>query len=210
MAVIRDVMPAFELFQPASVEAALELLDRYGSSAWVLAGGLDSFDWLKDRIKRPERRRRSQRDRGAQRNSANRRRPRDRRDDDADRGRAASGHSAALQHPVESRGGRGVAANPESGDHRRQCLAGHALLVLSRGLVVLSGRRQHLLRGHADRNQPRARDPRRRSLRGREPFRHLAGTDRTPGGDGHSKPRRRARRRRPRNTSSVPASTSLA
>src|SRR6187455_843924 len=53
MAVIRDVMPAFELFQPTSVDAALELLDRHGSSAWVLAGGLDSFDWLKDRIKRP-------------------------------------------------------------------------------------------------------------------------------------------------------------
>jgi xanthine dehydrogenase YagS FAD-binding subunit len=53
MAVIRDVMPAFELFQPASIDAALELLDRHGSSAWVLAGGLDSFDWLKDRIKRP-------------------------------------------------------------------------------------------------------------------------------------------------------------
>jgi len=51
--VIRDVMPAFELFQPASIDAALELLDRHGSSAWVLAGGLDSFDWLKDRIKRP-------------------------------------------------------------------------------------------------------------------------------------------------------------
>jgi xanthine dehydrogenase YagS FAD-binding subunit len=46
-------MPAFELFQPASIDAALELLDRHGSSAWVLAGGLDSFDWLKDRIKRP-------------------------------------------------------------------------------------------------------------------------------------------------------------
>jgi xanthine dehydrogenase YagS FAD-binding subunit len=53
MAVIRDVMPAFELFQPASIDAALELLERHGSSAWVLAGGLDSFDWLKDRIKRP-------------------------------------------------------------------------------------------------------------------------------------------------------------
>jgi xanthine dehydrogenase YagS FAD-binding subunit len=46
-------MPAFELYQPASIDAALELLDRHGSSAWVLAGGLDSFDWLKDRIKRP-------------------------------------------------------------------------------------------------------------------------------------------------------------
>jgi xanthine dehydrogenase YagS FAD-binding subunit len=53
MAVIRDVMPAFELFQPASVGDALALLDRYGAEAWVLAGGLDSFDWLKDRIKRP-------------------------------------------------------------------------------------------------------------------------------------------------------------
>ncbi len=54
MAVIRDVMPAFELFQPASLQDAQALLDRYGSGAWVLAGGLDSFDWLKDRIKRPQ------------------------------------------------------------------------------------------------------------------------------------------------------------
>jgi xanthine dehydrogenase YagS FAD-binding subunit len=46
-------MPAFELFQPTSVDTALELLDRHGSTAWVLAGGLDSFDWLKDRVKRP-------------------------------------------------------------------------------------------------------------------------------------------------------------
>src|SRR4029434_2029338 len=52
MAVIRDVMPAFELFQPGSIDAALDLLDRHGSSAWVLGGGLDSFDWLKDRIRR--------------------------------------------------------------------------------------------------------------------------------------------------------------
>src|SRR5258706_559435 len=54
MAVIHDVMPAFELFQPATTEDALALLGRYGSDAWVLAGGLDSFDWLKDRIKRPK------------------------------------------------------------------------------------------------------------------------------------------------------------
>jgi len=53
MAVIRDVMPAFELFQPASTADALSLLDRYGADAWIFAGGLDSFDWLKDRIKRP-------------------------------------------------------------------------------------------------------------------------------------------------------------
>ena len=52
MAVIRDVMPAFELFQPANVNDALTLLDRHGSNAWILAGGLDTFDWLKDRSKR--------------------------------------------------------------------------------------------------------------------------------------------------------------
>src|SRR5713101_1824225 len=54
MAVIHDVMPTFELYQPASVADALNLLGRYGRDAWVLAGGLDSFDWLKDRIKRPK------------------------------------------------------------------------------------------------------------------------------------------------------------
>ena len=52
MAVIRDVMPAFELFQPANVNDALTLLDRHGSNAWIMAGGLDTFDWLKDRSKR--------------------------------------------------------------------------------------------------------------------------------------------------------------
>src|SRR6202158_5134597 len=54
MAVIHDVIPAFELFQPTSVDDALALQARYGAKAWVLAGGLDSFDWFKDRIKRPE------------------------------------------------------------------------------------------------------------------------------------------------------------
>jgi len=54
MAIVRDIMPAFELFQPATTPDTLALLDRYGRDAWVLAGGLDSFDWLKDRIKRPK------------------------------------------------------------------------------------------------------------------------------------------------------------
>jgi len=53
MAVIHDVMPAFELFQPESTVDAVTLLDRYSPNAWVMAGGMDSFDWLKDRIKRP-------------------------------------------------------------------------------------------------------------------------------------------------------------
>ena len=53
MAVIHDVIPAFELFQPTTVDDALALLARHGEKAWVRAGGLDSFDWFKDRIKRP-------------------------------------------------------------------------------------------------------------------------------------------------------------
>src|SRR5215510_462639 len=53
MAVIHDVMPAFELFQPASISDVVNLLDRHGANAWVMAGGMDSFDWLKDRIRRP-------------------------------------------------------------------------------------------------------------------------------------------------------------
>jgi xanthine dehydrogenase YagS FAD-binding subunit len=54
MAVIRDVMPSFELLQPTSIAEAQALLEQNGTDGWVLAGGLDSFDWLKDRIKRPK------------------------------------------------------------------------------------------------------------------------------------------------------------
>ena len=54
MAVIRDVMPAFELAQPNSISDAQKLLEQQGEDGWVLAGGMDSFDWLKDRIKKPK------------------------------------------------------------------------------------------------------------------------------------------------------------
>jgi xanthine dehydrogenase YagS FAD-binding subunit len=47
-------MAAFELYQPSSVADAQKLLEKHGSEAWVLAGGLDSFDWLKDRIRKPK------------------------------------------------------------------------------------------------------------------------------------------------------------
>ncbi len=53
MAVIRDVIPQLELFQPTSVDDALALLAEHGSDAWVYAGGLDTLDWFKDRVKRP-------------------------------------------------------------------------------------------------------------------------------------------------------------
>jgi xanthine dehydrogenase YagS FAD-binding subunit len=54
MAVVRDVMPAFDLLQPSSIADAQKLLQQQGGDGWVLAGGMDSFDWLKDRIKKPK------------------------------------------------------------------------------------------------------------------------------------------------------------
>jgi xanthine dehydrogenase YagS FAD-binding subunit len=50
---MKDMMTGFELFQPADVETALELLDRYGDRGWRLSGGYDSLDWLKNRAKGP-------------------------------------------------------------------------------------------------------------------------------------------------------------
>lgn len=49
-----DVMPDIELFQPVTVEDASDLAARLGSKAWILAGGQDSFGWLKDRAKSPQ------------------------------------------------------------------------------------------------------------------------------------------------------------
>lgn len=51
---MKDAMAGFELYQPTSVDAALELIGRYGDRGWILAGGYDSLDWFKDRVKRPE------------------------------------------------------------------------------------------------------------------------------------------------------------
>jgi len=47
-------MATFELYQPSSVADAQRLLAQHGPDTLVLAGGLDSFDWLKDRIKKPK------------------------------------------------------------------------------------------------------------------------------------------------------------
>ena len=96
MAVIRDMMPAFELFQPASIDDALALLERYGSEAWVMAGGLDSFDWLKDRAKRTNVVVDLSQIAGTAGDQGGGRRPGDRGDDDADRGGAAPGGAGAV------------------------------------------------------------------------------------------------------------------
>jgi xanthine dehydrogenase YagS FAD-binding subunit len=49
----RDMMPSFELYQPDSVEGAVKL-SKDVEKSWLLAGGQDSYDWFKDRAKRPE------------------------------------------------------------------------------------------------------------------------------------------------------------
>lgn len=49
----RDMMPGFELYQPDTLEGAVDLLGRFGDEGWALAGGNDSLDWFKDRVKRP-------------------------------------------------------------------------------------------------------------------------------------------------------------
>jgi len=51
---MKDMMPSFELYQPNSIDNALELMNRFGDDGWVLAGGQDSYDWFKDRAKRPK------------------------------------------------------------------------------------------------------------------------------------------------------------
>ena len=40
---MKDMIPGFELIQPASVEGALNLLEEYGETGWALAGGMDSL-----------------------------------------------------------------------------------------------------------------------------------------------------------------------
>jgi len=50
---INDMMGTFELYQPTDLAGATDLLRRHGADAWVLSGGMDTFDWLKDRAKSP-------------------------------------------------------------------------------------------------------------------------------------------------------------
>jgi len=49
----KDMMPNFELYQPDDLANALSLTKKFGGQGWRLAGGQDSYDWFKDRAKRP-------------------------------------------------------------------------------------------------------------------------------------------------------------
>ena len=50
---MKDMMPNFNLLQPTDVASAVSMLADAGENGWAMAGGQDSLDWFKDRIKRP-------------------------------------------------------------------------------------------------------------------------------------------------------------
>jgi xanthine dehydrogenase YagS FAD-binding subunit len=49
---LRDMMPHFDLYQPDTLDNALDLAARLGENGWLVGGGQDSWDWLKNRTKR--------------------------------------------------------------------------------------------------------------------------------------------------------------
>jgi xanthine dehydrogenase YagS FAD-binding subunit len=49
---LRDMMPHFDLYQPDSLGGALDLAARLGEDGWLVGGGQDSWDWLKNRTRR--------------------------------------------------------------------------------------------------------------------------------------------------------------
>lgn len=53
VATSHDVMPDIELYQPTDEANALALAATLGREGWLLAGGQDTFGWLKDRNKTP-------------------------------------------------------------------------------------------------------------------------------------------------------------
>jgi xanthine dehydrogenase YagS FAD-binding subunit len=53
VATTHDVMPDIELYQPTDEANALALAATLGRDGWLLAGGQDTFGWLKDRNKSP-------------------------------------------------------------------------------------------------------------------------------------------------------------
>ena len=170
MAVIRDVMPAFELAQPNSISEAQKLLEQQGENGWVLAGGMDSFDWLKDRIKKPK----VVVDlSGIAELKGVRATP-----DGIEIG-AMTTLTEVVEHPVIREKYKLLAESAElvaSPQIRNQgtlggnVIPGRALLVLPRGLAVLPRRREHLLCRHTGGPQPRARDSACGPLRGGESF----------------------------------------
>lgn len=53
VATTHDVMPDIDLYQPTDEANALALASTLGEQGWLLAGGQDTYGWLKDRNKSP-------------------------------------------------------------------------------------------------------------------------------------------------------------
>ena len=151
----RDMMPSFELYQPDSLEGALKLSKDLDKDGWLLAGGQDSYDWFKDRAKRPGALDRSHRHRGAQGHPRNRRGPRGRRAHHAHRDRRERSGEVEVHRAGARRRACRQSADPQCRHAGRQSLPGRALLVLPRRRRLLPRRRQYLLRGHAAGPEPR-------------------------------------------------------
>ena len=176
-----------------------------------MAGGLDSFDWLKDRIKRPKVVVDLSQIKELQRRSRRRRRPRDRRDDDADRSGAASGGAArstasCRRRPKRRPPRRSATRGPSAATCRRTRAAG---ITAAAGRAIARAatsatpiRRRRLNREHA--------------ILGADRCVAVNPSDTAPAlialdaQIGDPQPERRARGRTPRTISSVPASTSRA
>ena len=211
MATIHDVMPAFELFQPTSIDDALSLLERHRRSVWVLAGGLDTFDWLKDRNKRPSvvidlsgvealRGIKALPDGGLEIGATTTL-------------TEIANHSVVKEKFRLLAEAAGLVASPQI---RNQGTLGGNVSQDTRCWYYRSGWTCYRAGGnicYADTptvNQPRARALRREPLRRGEPVRHGAGARGARRADGDSQLRRRARGVRPKSSSSGRRSTSPA
>ena len=196
--------------RPTTVADAVALLDQHKKDAWKLAGGNDSLSWFKDRIKRPkvvvdvsgvaEMK-------GVKETA-----------DGIEIG-ALTTLTEIENNPLVKKSYRlladaaGKVASPQI---RNTGTIGGNVSQDARcwyyrcGSALLSRRRQHLLRRHAGRAEPRARDFRRQPLRGGVAVGPRAGHDCARRQDGDPQRQGRARRRRPRSSLSGRASTSPA
>jgi hypothetical protein len=165
------------------------------SDAWVLAGGLDSFDWLKDRIKRPKfvvdlsqiKELRGIRE-------ASQRRDRDRRHDHADRSGAQSDRQGEVQHLSKA---PKLAASPQI---RNQGTIGGNVSQDARCWYYRSGWKCYRAGGNICFADTPTAINREHAILGRGPLRgrqsrpiHGAGADRARREDGHSQQAGRAR-----------------
>ena len=163
-----------------------------------MAGGLDSFDWLKDRIKKPKVVVDLSGIEELKGVRADRRRHRDRRHDHADRSGEAipsSGRSTACwRRPPNWWPRRRSATRAPSAATCRRTRAAGITAAAGRVIAPAATSAMPIRRGP----QPRARDSPRRPLRGRESVGHGPGADRARRQvrDAHAQGRARGGRRR--------------